>query len=223
MKTLTAVSAFLLIALSAFPQSRLVRGKLTTFNLYPAQNVEVIAKKAKSSVVTDSLGEFELICQEKDVIVVKTKVFETLNYRVTPKNDYVSANLIFRDSQKNREIATSMGYLKPDQLSYAVVHLTDENNDFCNYPDVFSLIRVKFPEVQEENGGIYIRGKKSINLDTRAVYEVDGMIVRDISFVNPCELASIDIMKGGGIAVYGTQAVNGVVIIKTKGQRKQTQ
>jgi len=57
---------------------------------------------------------------------------------------------------------------------------------------------------------------KSINLETEAVYEVDGMIVKDISFVHPCEIGTIEIMKGGGTALYGTQAVNGVVIIKTK-------
>jgi hypothetical protein len=223
MRTLTAISVCLLIALPAFSQTRVVRGKITTFNLYPVQNVEVASKKAKSAVMTDSLGQFELVCSEKDVIMIKTKVFELLNKRVTPEDDYVSANLIFKDTKKNREIATGLGYIKPDQLSYALVHLSDENNDFCNYSNIFSLIRVKFPEVQSgAAGGVYIRGKKSINLKTEAVYEVDGMIVADISFVNPCEIATIDIMKGGGTAVYGNQAVNGVVVIKTKGHRIQT-
>lgn len=222
MRTLTAISACLLIALPAFSQTRVVRGKITTFNLYPVQNVEVASKKAKSAVMTDSLGQFELVCSEKDVIMIKTKVFEPINKRVTPEDDYVSANLIFKDTKKNREIATGLGYIKPDQLSYALVHLSDENNDFCNYSDIFSLIRDKFPEVQVNSGGMYIRGKKSINLKTEAVYEVDGMIVADISFVNPCEIATIDIMKSGGTAVYGPQAVNGVVVIKTKGHRIQT-
>ena len=156
------------------------------------------------------------------MILIKTKVFEPLNKRISPDDNYVTANLVFKDSEKNRELATSLGYINPDQLSYAVVNLMDENNDFCNYTDIFSLIRVKFPEVQIKNGptgaeGVYIRGQKSINLETEAVYEVDGMRLQDISFVNPCEIAKIEIMKGGGTAIYGTQAVNGVVIIKTKG------
>lgn len=209
------------MAFPAFSQTRVVKGKITSFNQYPVQNVEVASKKGKSSVLTDSLGQFELVCNEKDVILIKTKVFEPLNKRVSKKDDYVSANLVFKDNEKNRELATSLGYIKADQLSYALVHLTSQNNDFCNYPDVFSLIRVKFPEVQIKNGangaeGVYIRGKKSINLETEAVYEVDGMRVADISFVNPCEIVKIEIMKGGGTAIYGTQAVNGVVIIKTK-------
>jgi hypothetical protein len=221
MRTLTILSICLIISLPAFTQTRVVKGKITSFNQYPVQNVEVASKKGKSAVVTDSLGQFELVCSEKDVIQIKTKVFEPLNKRITAKDDYVSANLVFKDSEKNRELATSQGYIAPDQLSYALVHLTHQNNDFCNYPDVFSLLRVKFPEVQIKGGangaeGVYIRGQKSFNLETEAVYDVDGMRVADISFINPCEIAKIEIMKGGGTAVYGTQAVNGVIIIKTK-------
>ena len=212
---------FLLITLPAYSQTRVVKGQITAFNQYPVQNIEVASKKGKSAVVTDSLGQFELVCSEKDVIQIKTKVFEPLTKRISVKDDYVSANLVFRDSEKNREIATSMGYIEPDQLSYALVNLTHQNNDFCNYPDIFSLLQVKFPEVQVKGGpngadGVYIRGQKSINLETEAVYEVDEMRVADISFINPCEVVMIEIMKGGGTAVYGTQAVNGVVIIKTK-------
>ncbi len=221
MKTLSAISLCLLMSLPAFSQTRVVKGKITTFNRYPVQNIEVVSKKAKTTVVTDSLGQFELVCKEKDVLMIKTKVFEQLSTRVAPEDKYINANLIFKDSEMNRESAIDMGYVEPDQLSYALMHLMGENNDFCNYPDIFTLIRVKFPEVEVKRGsgptqGVYVRGTKSINLPSEAVYEVDGMKVVDISFVNPCEIISIEIMKSGGTAVYGTQAVNGVVIITTK-------
>lgn len=210
------------MALPVFSQTRVVNGKITAFNHYPVQNVEVASKKNKSAVVSDSLGRFQLVCNDKDMILIKTKVFNPLNRRVSPEDDSITANLVFKDSEKNREIATSMGYIKPDQLSYALAHLISENNDFCNYSDIYTLISVKFPEVQIKGGavgaarGVYVRGQKSMTLESEAVYEVDGMKVADISFVNPCDIASIDILKSGGTAVYGTQAVNGVVVIKTK-------
>ena len=216
----------LLIILPALSQTHVVKGKITAFNQYPVKNIEVASKKGKSAVLTDSLGQFELVCNKKDVILVKTKEFEPLSKRVNSGDDYITANLVFKDSEKNRESAIGMGYLEPDQLSYALVHLSHENNDFCNYTDIFSLIRVRFPEVQIINGpsgaeGVYIRGQKSFSLATEAVYDVDGMRVSDISFINPCEIDKIEIMKGGGTAVYGTQAVNGVLIIKTKGNPRK--
>ena len=103
--------------------------------------------------------------------------------------------------------------------------MADENNDFCSYTDVFSLIRGKFPGVTIKNGnsgteGVFIRGDKSIYGDNEALYVVDGMRVADVSFINPCEMATIDVLKDGGAALYGSDAANGVVVIETKGHRQ---
>lgn len=225
MKTIAIVAACLLFSIPSFAQTRVVKGKLTAFNEYPVQNVEVASKKAKSTVMTDSLGQFEIVCNEKDVIMIKAKVFEALNKKVEPEDDFISANLIFRDTPDNREIATGMGYIKPEQLTFALAHMSSENNDFCNYTNVFSLIKGKFPGVQIMAGssgaeGVFIRGQKSLYGDNEAIYVVDGVRVSDISFVTPCEMTTIDVLKDGGAALYGSQASNGVVVIETKGHKQ---
>jgi TonB-dependent SusC/RagA subfamily outer membrane receptor len=209
------------LAASAVAQTRVIKGKFTVFNRYPVENVEVAAKKAKTAVLTDSLGQFSLVCKEKDVIQIKGKVFNRMTRRVNKDDDYITANLIFRDTPRNRKIATGMGYISERNLNYALTHLEDENNDFCNYTDVFSLIRGKFPGVEIRAGssggeGIYIRGQRSMTQSNEAMYIVDGVQVSDIHFVNPCEMVSIDILKDAGAALYGSQAANGVVVIETK-------
>jgi TonB-dependent SusC/RagA subfamily outer membrane receptor len=206
-------------------QTRVVKGKITTFNQYPVQNVEVASKKAKSTVMTDSLGQFEIVCNEKDVIMIKAKVFQALNKKVDMEDEFVKANLIFRDTPKNRDIATGLGYITQEQLTFALAHMADENNDFCNYSTVFDLVRGKFPGVTVKTSdmgglGIYIRGDKSMQGSNEAIYVVDGVRVNDIQFINPCEMATIDILKDGGAAIYGSQGANGVVVIETKGHRR---
>jgi TonB-dependent SusC/RagA subfamily outer membrane receptor len=225
MRSIAVIALCLLFAAPTFAQTRVVKGKLTAFNKYPVQNVEVASKKAKSTVMTDSLGQFEIVCNEKDVIMIKAKVFQAMNKKVDEDDDFISANLIFRDTPKNREIATGLGYISHEQLTFALAHMANENNDFCNYTSVFSLIQGKFPGVQIRNGAsgteaVFVRGQKSIYQDNAAIYVVDGIRVADISFVNPCEMATIDILKDGGAALYGSQAANGVVVIETKGHRK---
>lgn len=224
MRTSALLIFCLLVSVPSFAQTRVLRGKLTTFNRYPVQNVEVMSKKAKSTVMTDSLGQFELVCNEKDIIMIKAKVFQALSKRVDAEDTYISANLIFRDTPKNREVATGMRYITPEQLTFALAHLADENNDFCNYTNVFDIVRGKFPGVQVKSTsmgqGIFVRGDKSMTGDNQAIYVVDGVRVNDISFINPCEMVSIDILKDGGAALYGAQAANGVVVIETKGQKK---
>lgn len=225
MRSIAILALCLIFAVPSFAQTRVIKGKLTTFNQYPVQNVQVAAKKAKSTVTTDSLGQFEIVCNEKDVIQIKAKVFQALSKRVDKDDDYITANLIFHDSPKNREIATGLGYITHEQLTFALAHMADENNDFCNYTDVFSLIKGRFPGVTIKNNpsgsqGVYIRGTKSIYGDTEAMYVVDGIRVGDVSFVNPCEMSTIDVLKDGGAALYGADAANGVVVIETKGHRE---
>ncbi len=225
MRSIALVAICILFSVSLNAQTRVVKGKLTTFNRYPVKNVMVESKKAGSSVMTDSLGEFSLVCLDKDVIKIKNDVFEAVSKKVDEDVSYVSTNLIFKNSKKNREVATGMGYISHDQLTFALTNLTYENNDFCNYTDVFSLIQGKFSNVkiqpsQMGGQGIFIRGQKSMYGDNEAIYVVDGVRVADVSFVNPCEMTSIDILKDGGAALYGSQAANGVVVIETKGYNR---
>jgi len=226
MRSIALLAICMLGVTGSFAQTRVVRGKLTTFNKFPVQNVTVESKKAGSTVMTDSLGQFELVCNEKDVIKIKTEVFEALSKKVDDDDDYITANMIFRNNKKNREIATGMGYISQENLTFALAHLEDENNDFCGYADVFSLVQGKFTSVEIKASpmggqGIYVRGQKSLTGNNEAIYVVDGIMVADISFVIPCEMASIDILKDGGAAMYGSKAANGVVVIETKGHRAQ--
>ena len=227
MKTIALIAIGIFISFASIAQTRVVKGKITTFNKYPVQNVEIGSKKAKSTVMTDSLGQFEIVCNEKDVIMIKAKVFQALNKKVNKDDDYVQANLIFRDTPQNREIATGMGYITHEQLTFALAHMADENNDFCNYSNVFDLVRGKFPGVQirstDSGSGIFVRGDKSLYGDNEAIYVVDGVRVSDIRFINPCEMATIDVLKDGGAALYGSSAANGVVVIETKGHRSNQQ
>jgi len=222
MRSIVVTLLSILMVTGSFAQTRVVKGKLTAFNSYPVENVIVESKKAGSTVKTDSLGQFELVCKKKDVIRIRVEVFEALSRKVDEEDTYLSVNLVFRNNKKNRQIASDMGYISEVDLSYALEHLEYENNDFCGYSDVFAVIQGKFSNVQIKGGeagglGVYVRSHRSIEGSNEAIYVVDGVKVADISFINPCEMASIEIVKEGGAVLYGPQAANGVVVIETKG------
>ena len=56
----------MLTVISSFAQTRVVKGKLTTFNKYPVKNVAVESKKAGSTVMTDTLGQFDFQGYQKE-------------------------------------------------------------------------------------------------------------------------------------------------------------
>ena len=105
MKNIVTIAACIFLATSALAQTRVIHGRLTAFNTYPVQNVEIASKKGKSATISDSLGRFSIVCLENDVIRIKPKAFMPVSKRIGPDTDSLLVNLIFKDSKKNRDIA----------------------------------------------------------------------------------------------------------------------
>ena len=84
----------------------------------------------------------------------------------------------------------------------------------------------------EPGGGlsVRIRGATSINAASDPLYVVDGMPIgtgagggfavpgrNSLNFINPNDIESITVLKdASAAAIYGANAANGVVLIKTK-------
>jgi len=216
MKRVITVFTAVLISACVLSQNRAIYGELKVFNTFPVRNVEINAKKAGTSVSSDSLGHFSIVCFPNDIIRIKTKPFQPVRRKVNPDTDSLFINLVFIDSESNRELSVGYGYISEQDLLYGVSHLEQENNDFCSYSNIFDLIKGRFSGVMVNNGDVYIRGSGSFSGKTQALYIVDGVSVNSISWIQPCQVNSIDILKDSNAAIYGTRGGNGVVIIETK-------
>ena len=61
-----------------------------------------------------------------------------------------------------------------------------------------------------------IRGVGTLN-NADPLFVVDGMILNDISFLNPQDVATVSVLKdASATAIYGARGANGVIIITTK-------
>lgn len=135
-KFIPAIFLGLILTVVSSAQTRTVSGKLTVFNSFPLENLEIRSKKAKASTLSDSLGRFSIECMNEDLIRIKQKVFKSVSLRTGPDTDSLIIDLIFIDNKKNREIAIGYGYLDESVLSYEVSNVQQQNNDFCHYTDV---------------------------------------------------------------------------------------
>jgi len=219
MKYFLILTATLLLTTVSHAQNRVVYGKLTAYNSFPVMNVEVTSKKAKSTTMSDSLGQFSIVCLKKDVIQIKPKVFEPANVKVNDETDSVNINLVFIDTKNNRELAVNSGYMTETNLNYAVSNLEEENNDYCKYTDIYALLRAEAGSgiMVSNSGSITVRGgNNSFSGATEALIVVDGQPTSSIDWIRPCTVRSINILKGSDAAIYGTRGGNGVVVITTK-------
>ena len=221
MRSIIIFAGLLFFSTSIFAQTRVVHGVLSAFNKYPVANIEVSAKKSKSTTLSDSLGNFSIVCNEKDQIKIKSETFKTVNRKVDKHtDDTLRINLVFMDSRKNREIAIGYGYMEKEDLTFAAEHLQDENNDFCSYPNIYELLKGRFPGVTVDGTSgsyrVFIRGTQSINSSNEVLFVVDGSPAVNPSALYPCNIKSIDVIKDGMTSIYGARGSNGVILIETK-------
>ena len=216
LKMVLAVSALMGIIIPISGQTRAVHGTLTAFGQYPVENIKVTSKKGKAATLSDSLGQFDLVCLEEDVIQIRPKTFKKVDRKVGPETDSVSIDLEFINTQKNRDIAVGYGYVKESDLTAAISQLEQKNDEFCHYKDIYGVIVGRFAGVTVENGEVIIRGRQTFYGSGEALYVVDGIVVNSINWIVPCDIKTINIIKDGSAAIYGSRGANGVVIIETK-------
>jgi len=211
------------LTFSLSAQHRVVYGRVNVFeNLY-LTNIVVKAKKAGTQTLTDSLGNFAIVCKLKDVLEFNGKTFYKERKRVKPTDDSVKVNMRFLESPENIELAIGYGYITKDKATHAYSSLNNKQENFCTYSNIFELINGKCPGVRIENQSnfpgteqdIIIRGKNSINLSNCALYVVDGIVVSHIAEISPCDVKSISFLKDAAASIYGSRGANGVVLIET--------
>jgi TonB-dependent SusC/RagA subfamily outer membrane receptor len=206
------------VIFAAHAQDRVIYGVVTTFDSIPLAGANIKAKSTKLVVSTDSLGRFFISCDSQDVITVYAQGFYPQKAKLSPENKYAAINLKMKPGVKNKEYSYGYFSVSDREKINAIDRLSNDNNDFSTYANIYDLIIGRFAGVQVVNGQIIIRGNKSVTASDEALIILDGMQIdgSSLSNISPSMVKSIDVIKDGSTAIYGSRGGNGVVIIKTK-------
>ncbi len=209
---------FFIVSLSGSAQERVLQGRVFTFDSIPLIGASVQVKSTKQVVKTDTLGQFSVACNPEDVLKVSARGFYTEKFELESKVRVAIINLKLKPGQKSREYAIGYGYVKDADKLNAVSNLSNKDVDFSMYSNIYELIRGRFAGVQVVNGEIVIRGVNSINSSSAALIVVDGIPTSSsvLNSIPPVQVKSINVLKDGSAAIYGSRGSNGVVLIETK-------
>ena len=199
-------------------QERTVHGIVTTFDSIPLIDAQVKVRSSKLTVFTDTLGRFSVATQPNDRLRVSAAGFFTQKVKLDEKIKLAAINLKLKPGENNREYAIGYGHVSDRNKLNALASMNSNDVDFSQYNNMYDLIKGRFAGVQVVNGEIIIRGISSINLSSAALIVVDGVPVDGsvLSSIPPVQVRSINIMKDGSSAIYGSRGANGVVLIETK-------
>lgn len=199
-------------------QEKIIHGIVTTFDSIPLIEAEVQVRSTKQKVLTDTLGRFSVTVNPGDRLKVSATGFFNQKVKLEEKTKIVAVNLKLKPGEKNREYAIGYGHVSDRDKLNALATLNSNDLDFSQYSDIYDLIKGRFAGVQVVNGEIIIRGINSINSSSAALIVVDGVPVDGsaLSSIPPIQVKSINVIKDGSSAIYGSRGANGVVLIETK-------
>lgn len=215
-----------LIVIAPQPEAVAVKritGTVTDSTGQPLIGVTIKVKGTSAGTVTDAQGEFALEIPDNGA-VLEVSYVGYLSKEV-PVNGQTSLNIVLSASATSLDQVVVIGYgtqKKRDLTGSIAVISGDEVAKMPNSNPVSSL-QGKVAGMTIVNSGqagssptVRIRGVNSTN-NADPLYVVDGILQTNIDYLNPADIASIEVLKDpSSIAIYGLQGGNGVIIITTK-------
>jgi TonB-linked SusC/RagA family outer membrane protein len=203
---------------------QVVTGKVSDENGQPIPGATVVVKGTSTATSADFDGNFSIIADNGDVLVVSYVGYSAKEITVNG----ATANASLASSTALDEVTvTGYGQTSKTKSTNSTVRISAET--ITNRPNA-SLIQTLTGQVAgldiSTNSGapgsnslIELRGRNSINGNTEPLILLDGTPIDEDDFraLNPNEIESLDVLKdAGATAIYGNRGANGVILIKTK-------
>ncbi len=242
MKSLTNVLLCLFLSIGlATAQTTKVTGTVTSAeDGEPVIGASIVAKGTMVGTVTDLDGKFSLD------VPANVKVLQVSYIGMQTQEVAVASTVrvsMQSDTQNLEEVVvTALGLTREKKsLGYALQEVKSEDITQGGQMNLATSLSGKIAGVQiTQQGGqigasqnIVIRGNSSFG-SNQPLIVVDGVpIINDnatgatinlgsgLNDINPNDIESISVLKGGSAALYGMRAGNGVILITTKQGKKQ--
>lgn len=212
------LAALVLLSVESFAQTHAVQGSVFVFDSLKVANVEVEALKAKTKIRTDSLGNFSIVCNDKDVLLFKSKVFGTKRVKVNKADSKVEVNLNSLRTKAEIDMAIGYGYISEKDRTTAMKHL-ELQNKYTRFNNMNDALKATDASLMISDNCVVIRGVNTISQSANncALIIVDGVRVETFNDINPQLVENITILKdASSSAIYGAESANGVILITTK-------
>jgi TonB-linked SusC/RagA family outer membrane protein len=209
--------------------------------------VSIKIKGTATGTVSDVTGAFAINASDNAVLVFSFLGYETKEVSVAGKTS-ISVSLLPESKGLTEVVVTALGITKDQKkLGYSVSTVNGEQLNKAKESNVALSLqgRVAGLSVGGSNGGpgssarVLLRGLTSFTASS-PLYVINGVPMDNtqrgqsgewggadygdgISNINPDDIESMTVLKGqSASALYGSRAVNGVILITTKSGKKNT-
>ena len=206
-----------------YAQEITATGTVIDQNGEPLIGVTVTVLKGTNGAITDVDGNFSVKCNKgatlkfsyigyKDV----TQVAMGTKMRVTMTEDAQALDEV---------VVVGYGTQKKRDVTGSITSVTDKAIQEKQPINVYQALQGEAPGLQISNnsgapgdtGTMLIRGASTMGSGVNPLFIVDGVPVDNISYINPSDIESMEVLKdAASAAIYGSRSAAGVIIITTK-------
>ena len=202
-----------------------VTGKVTDANGEAIIGASIMEKGTANGVVTDLDGNFVLDLAENGTLAISYIGYNTQEIVIKGKRNF---NIVLKEDTKTLDEVVVIGYgsTSAKKMVASVTSVKGEKLQNLPFANVTSTLqgRASGVIVQNEGGEPGSNPKISIRGGGNPIYVIDGVIRNDaweFQTLNPNDIESLSVLKdAASLAVYGSRAADGIILVKTKEGRK---
>ncbi len=192
--------------------------------------VSVVIKGTTVGTLSDVNGNFTIQVKDinKDVLQFSMIGYQGQDIAIGGKSVF---NIVMEEEVKKLDEVVVIGYgaVKKSDVTGAVASVKPAELTQTSTINVQQAMqgRVAGVQITQQSGEpgagmvVRVRGVGTIN-SADPLYVVDGFPTNNISFLNPSDIESMEILKdASATAIYGNRGANGVVLITSKKGKSQ--
>lgn len=216
-----------IIALSASGQTTIkVTGVVKDSKGATLPGVSVKVKGTTVGTLTDIDGKYSIKVPDNKSVLVFTYVSFSTKEAVVGNNRVIDITLTDASTDLGEVIVTGYGQsVTKRDLTGSIANVSAKQIAERQPVNLADALQGQIAGAQVvtdggdpfSQGTIQIRGASTINGGNGPLYVIDGVINNDANFLNPSDIATIEVLKdAASAAIYGSRGANGVILITTK-------
>lgn len=200
-----------------------ISGTVVDESGFPLIGVNVLIKGSTKGTVTNVDGIFKIDTRKGDILVLSYLGY--LSKEMIIKDQAPLKMVMTEDTKKLSEVVViGYGSVRKSDVTGAISSVKmDELSITAPSLEQALVGHAAGVEIKQTSGSpgeglsLRVRGISSINAGSEPLYVIDGFPASKDVYINPNDVASIEVLKdAASAAIYGSRAAGGVVLITTK-------
>jgi len=199
-----------------------VTGKITGPNGEPLSGVSVSVKGTSAGTTSDNNGNYTLTAPEKGTLVISSIGYQSQEIPIDSRS-VINVKMTASSKSMDEVIVIGYGTASKRDLTGSIVKVDGKqvadkpnSNPIASLQGQVAGLSVVNNATPGSTPDVRIRGTISIG-SIHPLYVVDGNFQDNISFLNPNDIESLEILKDpSSLAIFGVKGAAGVIVVTTK-------